>query len=78
MKYVILYQYEWWDLGCGCCSDSGAEIHIYESHRVEEGVYTSHIAYAGYIEDEVELRQYINDVCPEFNNFDVHPDTQYA
>lgn len=78
MKYIILYEHDWWEEGCGCCTDSSAEIHIYEEDRVEDGVYTSHIPYAHYIQDEQELRAYINTVCPEFNNFDVHPDTYYA
>lgn len=50
----------------------------YEEDKVESGMYTSHIDYADYIQDEQELREYINTVCPEFNNFIVHPDTYYA
>lgn len=77
MKYVIQYQYDTYYIGCDCCSESTSEIHIYEEHRVNDGVYTSYIEHADLIEDEDELREYINKTCPEFNNFDVHPDTHY-
>lgn len=77
MKYIIQYEYDSYDLGCGCCSASSSEIHIYEEHRVNDCVYTSYIQYTSLIEDEEELREYINNACPEFNNFDVHPDTRY-
>lgn len=77
MKYIIQYEYDSYYTGCGCCSESSSEIHIYEEHRVRDGVYTSYIGHTDLIEDEEELREYINNTCPEFNNFDVHPDTRY-
>lgn len=77
MKYIIQYTYDCYDLGCGCCTESTSEIHIYEEHHVDVGIYTSHIEHADLIEDDNELREYINNTCPEFNNFDVHPDTRY-
>ena len=76
MQYTIKYEYEWWEEGCGCCTDSSSEVHIYEEHRVEEGVYTSHFG-VPIMEDEDELRAYFADNHPEYNGFVVHEDTRW-
>lgn len=77
MKYVIMYTYDWVHLGCDCCTDWESEIHVYEEHRVAEGVYT-HYSSIPTMYDEDDLREYINTECPEFNNFDLHPDSYFA
>lgn len=77
MKYIIKYTYDWVQLGCDCCTDWDSEIHVYEEHRVNDGVYT-HYASTPTIYDEDDLREYINTACPEFNNFDLHPDSYFA
>lgn len=79
MKYVITYEYNYYPAcGSGCCHDSRGDIHIYEYHQWERGIYTSCLEDVGYISNEQELREYIDKNCPEFNDFIVDPDTDYA
>lgn len=72
MKYVIKYTYDRIETGCECCTDYDSEIHVYEEHRVAEGVYT-HQSETYSICDETELREYIGIMHPEYNNFELHP-----
>lgn len=78
MKYVIQYTFHWVQLGCDCCTDWESEIHVYEEHRVDDGVYTSYMGDLTIMYDEDDLRKYINDNCPEFNNFELHPYSYFA
>lgn len=74
MKYVIQYTYEWYSLGCECCSDSSYEMEIYD----ENGTSIYYNAYAPWIDDEKHLREWVSENIPQYNNFDVHVDTQFA
>lgn len=75
MKYIILYEYYSWTEGCGCCSDSSSEVHIFKEHRVNEA-YESNFSCPP-IANEQELREYIHSVDPYYDGFYVHPDTVY-
>lgn len=78
MKYVIQYTFDWVQLGCDCCTDWETEIHVFEEHRVAEGVYTHYASNIDSLYDEEELRAWVNDEIPEFNNFELHEDTRFA
>lgn len=77
MKYVIQYTYDWIQQGCDCCVDWDSEMSVFEEHRVHEGVYTYH-SNIPTMYDEQDLRQYVNETCPEFNNFELHPNSYFA
>jgi len=71
--YVIKYEYYWYEEGCGCCSNSESSVEIYVN-RLD--AYESSFS-VPLMEDEAELRQYINDNHPEYNGFVVHEDTRW-
>jgi hypothetical protein len=71
--YVIKYEYYWYEEGCGCCSNSESTVEIYHN-RLD--AYMSSFS-VPIMEDEDELRKYINDYHPEYNDFVVHEDTQW-
>lgn len=73
--FTIKYEYDSWDVGCGCCTDSSSEIHIYDNRRTD-GAYISSFSCSP-IEDEHELREYIHSVDPFYDGFTVHEDTRY-
>lgn len=75
VEYVIKYEYEWFEEGCGCCSSSTSEVHVYETNRTD-GTYMSNF-YVPLMEDESELREWIADNYPEYNDFVVHEDTRW-
>lgn len=75
MKYIILYEYYSITLGCECCHDYSSEIHIYKEENVDR-CYESNFE-CKLIENEEQLREFINSVDPYYNGFDVHPDTVY-
>lgn len=68
MKRVVLYQYNTFDLGCGCCSDSFSTYDVFE-----EGVLVVDDQSCHVIESQEQLREYLVHLEP----FDVHPDTKY-
>jgi len=77
MKYIILYEYYSWAEGCGCCSDSSSEVHIWKESRFNtDGAYESNFSCPP-IENEQELREYIHSVDSYYDGFDIHPSTVY-
>lgn len=72
-EYVILYEYYSWTEGCGCCSDSSSEVHIFKKENVNR-VYESQFS-CPCIENEEELREFIHSVDSYYDGFEVHPDT---
>jgi dihydroorotate dehydrogenase len=75
MKYIILYEYYSWDIGCGCCSDSSSEVHIWKEERFNtDGAYESNFSCPP-MENEQELREYTHSVDPYYDGFNVHPGT---
>lgn len=74
MKYVIQYTHDYWSLGCDCCTDYSSEMEIYD----ENGTSIYYNAYAPFIEDEKYLREWVNEMLPQYNKFDIHEDTQFA
>lgn len=75
-EYVMMYEYQMIDLGCGCCHDYESRLTVYESSRADEGVYTSSFE-VGLMENEEELREYIAEHHPEYNDFVVHEDCRW-
>ena len=71
MKYKILYMYEWWSLGCDCCTDSSSEVTI-----TQDGVFVNSFGIA-LMENEDELREYMDQLHPEFKGFEVDPDSEW-
>lgn len=78
MKHVILYEYEWYDAGCGCCTESTSEVFVYDIDRLDklDGVYTAQFN-APLLENESELREYIAEHHPEYNGFILHEGNQW-
>lgn len=74
-EYIIKYEYYWWSESCGCCSYSDSEVHIYETSR-EDGAYMSCFT-VPVMMSEGELRDYINQYHPEYNDFVVHEDCRW-
>lgn len=74
MSYVIKYEYDNYEEGCGCCSYSEQTLTVYDQNNniVFETEYPGVWA-----EDEEELRFYIHTNYPEYNNFVVHEDTRW-
>lgn len=68
MKRVILYEYNTFDLGCGCCSDSFSAYDVFEDGVLVVDERSCHV-----LENEEQLREYLAHLEP----FDVHPDTKY-
>lgn len=68
MKRVVLYQYNTFDLGCGCCSDSFSTYDVFE-----DGVLVVDDRSCRVLESEEQLREYLVHLEP----FDVRPDTIY-
>lgn len=82
MKYVIKYTYDWFHLGCDCCTDWDSEMHVYELHTDDDGIttYTTHHTSLNILSmyDENDLREYIELMHPEFSNYTLHPDSYFA
>lgn len=72
-QYVILYEYYSWDQGCGCCSDSSSEFHIFKKQNVGK-CYESNFS-CPLMENEEQLRKYIHSVDPYYDGFEIHEDT---
>lgn len=70
-EYVIKYEYNWWEEGCGCCTNSESTVEIYQG-RLD--AYMSQFNVPP-LENEQELREYIQEYHPEYNDFTVHEDT---
>jgi hypothetical protein len=73
MQYVIKYEYYSWEESCGCCSDSESSVEIFHN-RLD--AYMSSFS-VPIMEDEEELREYIDKYHPEYSNFIVHEDTRW-
>lgn len=73
--FTILYEYDWYDMGCGCCTESSSEIYIYDNRRTD-GAYMSNFN-CELISDEDELREFIHNMDSFYDGFTVHPDTRY-
>ena len=72
-QYIILYEYYSWTEGCGCCSDSSSEVHVFKKENVDkcyESCFTVPL-----MENEQELRDYIHYVDKYWDGFEIHPDT---
>lgn len=75
MKYIILYEYYSCTEGCGCCSASSSEVHIWEEERFHrDGAYESNFTCPP-MANEHELREYIHSVDSYYDGFNLHPDT---
>lgn len=74
-EYVIKYEYNSWVDGCGCCSWSDSEVHIYRASR-EDGAYMSNFT-VPLMMSEGELRDFINEYWPEYNDFAAHEDSRW-
>lgn len=72
-EYVIKYEYYWWNEGCECCTNSTSEVEIYQGRT---DAYMSSFS-TPLMEDEAELREWIADNYPEYNDFVVHEDTRW-
>ena len=76
MKYIVLYEYVKVPPRCLCCPDSySSEIHIYKEENIDR-CYESCFE-CKLIENETQLREFINSVDPYYNGFNIHPDTVY-
>ena len=72
--YVIKYEYYTFEAcGDGCCHDSESAIEIYEEDR------TSYLSSFNVpvMEDEYDLQKFIDNNCPEYSDFRIHPDTRW-
>ena len=80
-RYTITYDYDFYQLGCECCSDWESEVTIYDTLRDDnqdqlrtyESCFSVPMMYS-----EKQLREYINSNYPEWNDFEIDPDTRYA
>lgn len=72
MKYTICYEYLHWMCGCDCCSDSSSEISV---HLTESGRLVKVIEYVDLLENEDELRTYIQENYPEFSDCVIDPES---
>lgn len=72
-EYVIKYEYYTFDMGCGCCHDYESNVEIYQGR---EDAYMSCFT-VGFMENEEELREYIDMYHPEYSNFEVHEDSRW-
>lgn len=71
--YVIKYEYYWYEEGCGCCTGSESTVEIFDN-RLD--AYMSGFG-VPIMQDEDELREYIHEYYPEYDNFTVHEDTRW-
>lgn len=70
-EYVIKYEYNWWEEGCGCCTYSESTVEIYQG-RLDAYMSQFNVPI---MENEQELREYIQEYHPEYNDFTVHEET---
>ena len=74
MKYELEYRYDWWELGCGCCSDSETSLTV----RATDSSMPLHILNnVGLHSNEEELREWVEHNLPQYADFSVHPDTEW-
>ena len=66
MKRLIMYRYNSWTEGCGCCSNSESLYDVYEG-----GVLVSETNWCELAQDEADLRGILKHLEP----FDVDPDS---
>lgn len=67
MKRLIMYRYNSWTEGCGCCSNSESIIELYEDNILLKEI---HCVVCG---NEAELRIELKHLEP----FDVDPDSRW-
>lgn len=60
----LIYVYDWYSLGCDCCTDSTSEIEVYK-----DGKEVNVIRHAPPIENAQELRKFIAEVYPEYSEY---------
>lgn len=71
--FVIKYTYHYIpESGCPCCSESERTIFIYDNNGY---LFFYDYGVDLWAENEEQLREFINDQCPQYNNFTVHDDT---
>lgn len=73
-KYIVEYSYRSFMLGCDCCSDSTSEITIWNK---DYNTCVQEIEHVPLIEDENELRDYIEANWPEYADFTPHDYNEY-
>lgn len=73
-KYTIKYTYDNYVEGCGCCSYSEQELTVYDN---EGNILIDGINAGMCPENESELRVYIDETYPEYNDFVVHEDSRW-
>lgn len=73
-KYTIKYTYDNYVESCECCSYSEQELTVYDK---EGNVLIDGINAGMWPENESELRVYIDETYPEYNDFVVHDDTRW-
>ncbi len=66
MTRLIMYRYNSWTEGCGCCSNSESLYDVYE-----DGVLVSEAKWCDLFSNEVELREGLKHLEP----FDIDPDS---
>jgi hypothetical protein len=74
MKYVIKYEYDNYEEPCECCSYSEQTLTVYDANNAVILENNNVGVWAG---NEHELREYVGDKYPEYNNFSVHEDTRW-
>jgi len=73
-QYVIKYTYDSYVEGCECCSYSAQELTVFDSLG---NVLIETDIVGGWAENESELRVYIDETYPEYNDFVVHEDSRW-
>lgn len=68
MKRLIMYRYNSWTEGCGCCSNS---LSVYEVY--EDGVLIEDEVWCELFENEEDLREGLKHLEP----FDVHSECEW-
>lgn len=71
MTYVVEYKYEFWQLGCDCCSDSRSVVTISKDSKFIDSFDVD------LMEDEDELREFMDKYHPEYKGFIVDPDSEW-
>lgn len=64
----VLYVYEEYDLGCGCCSDSDSTYSVWE-----DGIWIIEDIHCPLMENESDIREYL----VAYEPFTIHEDTYY-
>lgn len=68
MKRLIMYRYDSWTEGCGCCSNSESLYDLYE-----DGVIVSEANWCELAENGEDLRRILKHLEP----FDIHSDCEW-